>query len=376
VKDKNPHDTYHESVRQWKEFQINYILSIEDDVLINFQPQHRTLTPTYKNVRKRGKQQFLKEKLPNGKWQYKLNDQGERIPLVAKGDSIRGQLHKESFFGAIKLKNGNEKWLVERYPISTFTSISDCKHIIDEKVKGIVQSTLEKRISEGQSFEKAKLEPILFPNGKEVIKKVRCKVVAGRGYLTPEKALEIKKHAFLSKHEYKQFIYAQNEENTLCLYYEDEGNNERAFRVVGLFELSSLHLRNYKAITGEKYYQTIEVGRGKNKKELRLKYIIKPGMRVILFKDNWEELKELRTPELLARLYRVYKFNEPAPSTVYVYLQHHLEARPNDVLGNGVNEINFDKYQPRIFLNSSKFACALEGLHFNIQPDGVIGWLY
>lgn len=374
VKDKNLHDTYHESVRQWKEFHPNHILSIENDVLINFQPQHRTLTPTYKNVRKRGKLQFVKEKLPNGKWQYKQNAKGERIPLIAKGDNIRGQLHKESFFGAIKLNEGNEKWLVERYPIAAFTSISDCKHIVDEKVKDIVRSTLEKRMSEGQSFEKAKLEPISFPNGKEVIKKVRCKVAAGRGYLTPEKALEIKKHAFLSKHDYKQYIYAQNEENTLCLYYGDTGN-ERAFRIVSLFELSGLHLTNFKAIKEEKYYLTIEAGRGKNKKELPLSYIIKTGTKVILFRDNWEELKELQTTELLSRLYIVYKFNEPAPSTVYVYLQHHMEARPNELLSNGDNEIIFEKYQPRIFLNASKFTCALEGLHFMIKPDGVIKWL-
>lgn len=375
VKDANPHDTYHESVRQWKEFQANYILSIEDDVLINFQPNHRTLIPTYKNVRKRGKQQFVKEKLQNGKWQYKLNNEGELIPLIAKGDTIRGQLHKESFFGAIKLNNGNEKWLVERYPIASFTSIADCKHIVDETVKEIVRSTLEKRMSEGQSFEKSKLEPIPFPNGKEVIKKVRCKVAAGRGYLTPEKALEVKKHTFLSKHDYKHFIYAQNEENTICLHYGDEENKTRGFRIVGLFELSGLHLSDYKAISGEKYYQTIEVGRGKNKKELQLNHIIKTGTKVILFKDNVEELKALSLPELLARLYRVYKFNEPAPSTVYVYLQHHLEARPNDILGNGDNEIKFDTYQPRIFLNSTKFTCALEGIHFNIQPDGEIRWL-
>lgn len=376
LKDKSPHETYHESVRLWKEFHVTYIHSIEEGVLINFQPQHRTLTHTYKNVRKRGKQQFVKEKLPDGKWQYKLNEASEMIPLKAKGDTIRGQLHKESFFGAIKLHNGNEKWLVERYPIASFTNISDCKHIVDEKVREIVQTTLEKRMSEGESFEKAKLQPIPFPNGKEVIKKVRCKVAAGRGYLTPEKALEIKKHTFLSKHDYKQFIYAQNEENTICLYYEDDKKEARAFRIVGLFELSGLHLPDYKAISGEKYYQMIEVGRGKNKKELPLKFIIKTGSKVILFKDNLEELKELLQSELLARMYRVYKFNEPAPSTVYVYLQHHLEARSNDVLGNGENEIKLDKYQPRIFLNSTKFTCALENIHFNILPDGEIRWLF
>ncbi|MEJ7671829.1 MAG: hypothetical protein WKF59_03770 [Chitinophagaceae bacterium] len=97
---------------------------------------------------------------------------------------------------------------------------------------------------------KAKLDPIPFPNGKAVIKKVRCKVAAGRGYLTPEKALEIQKHTFVSKHDYKHYTYAQNEENTLCLYYELQTENEinRAFRIIGLFEVTQLKLNNFNEI--------------------------------------------------------------------------------------------------------------------------------
>ena len=182
----------------------------------------------------------MKYKDNNGKWHFKLDEKGNRIPIVAKGDTIRGQLHKESFFGAVR-KN-NELLLVERYPIASFTSIKDCNHIIDDTVRDIVRKELEKRMNEGISFDRAKLEPIPFPNNEEVISKVRCKVAAGRGYLTPEKALEVHTHDFLSKHDYKQSIYAQNEENTLCLYYElqQENNTQRAFRIVGLFELANL----------------------------------------------------------------------------------------------------------------------------------------
>ena len=77
--------TYHEEVKNWKDFQPAHILSIEEDVLINFQPQHSTLTPTFKNVRKRGRQQFVKRKTTDGRWQYKLTEEGEKIPLIAKG---------------------------------------------------------------------------------------------------------------------------------------------------------------------------------------------------------------------------------------------------------------------------------------------------
>lgn len=371
-KDKNPNNTYHEKPGQWSGFESHYILSIEDEVLINFQAQHRTLTATYKNVRKRGKLQFVKEKLQDGKWQYKLDQKGDKIPLVAQGDSIRGQLHKESFFGAIML--GDEKWLVERYPISTFTSITDCKNIVDKAVREIVQATIEKRIVEGQTFDQAKLMPIPFPSGKEVIKKVRCKVAAGRGYLTPEKALEIGKHTFQSKHDYKHYTYAQNEENTLCLYYEEKINDkvERAFRIVGLHELAQLRLKNIDDIQLETYYQTIEVGKGKNKSNLPLTHIIRTGLKVLFYKENSEEIKELSKKELLCRLYTVSKFNEMG--TPQIYLQFHLEARPNDLLDDGDTIYDPLKYQYRLKLKADKFTCTFEGKHFEVKPDGEVIW--
>jgi len=375
-KDINPNNTYHENPRGWKNFESKHILSIEDDVLINFQPQHRTLIQTYKNVRKRGKQQHVRFKDVKGKWRYKLDKNGNKISLVAQGDTIRGQLHKESFFGAIKIKD--EMYLVERYPISLFTSINDCKNIIDHSVRELVKLIIEKRMSEGMPFDKAKLDPIPFPNGKSFIKKVRCKVSAGRGYLTPGKALEINKHDFLSKHDYKRYTYAQNEENNVCLYYEGEIENkiERAFRIVGLFELSKLKLKEYADIKKEPYYQTAQVGRGKNKITVPISQILQVGQKVILCKEHIEELKSLEKERLFMRIFRIYKFNEPAPATVYIYLQNHLEAKTNEELGNGEKEVNFNIYQSRIFLNSAKFNCAIENKHFETTIDGAIKWLF
>jgi CRISPR-associated endonuclease Csn1 len=367
---------YHEKPKHWDNFHQQHILSIEDEVLINYQAQHRTLTHTYKTIRKRGEIQYVKEKLVNGKWQYKLDKEGNKIPLVANGASIRGQLHKQSFFGAIK--NKGELNLVERYPISTFTSINDCKNIIDDAVRTIVKAELEKRMSDGMSFDKAKLNPIPFPNGKALIKKVRCKVAAGRGYLTPEKALEIHKHDFESKHKYKQHIYAQNDQNAYCLYYElaTEKQIERAFRIVGLFELSKLRLTNEAAIFNDNYYNKIETGKGKNKIELPLCKILNAGTKVIFYKEIIEELKDLDLKEVLQRTFRIYKFNEPAPSTVYVYLQNQIEARRNEELGNGDKDLNLDIYQARVFLGASKFNAAMEGKHFEIKPDGQINWKF
>jgi CRISPR-associated endonuclease Csn1 len=365
---------FHEKPRQWTKFQTHHILSIENDVLINYQAQDRTLTPTYKTVRKRGKIQFVKEKLPSGKWQYRLNKEGKKIPLIAKGDSIRGRLHKESFFGAIQI-NG-ELSLVERYPISSFTSINDCKNIVDKAVRKHIEETLTNRIAAGMSFDMAKSEPISFPNNKVLIKKVRCKVAAGRGYLTPEKALEIRTHTLASKTSYKQYLYAQSDQNSYCLYYENEenGKRQRAFRIVGLFELSKLGLNKDSDLYLDSFYNNYEVGKGNKKIILPLISIIKVGTKLIFVKDHIEELKELSKDDLLKRIFNVYKFNMPSSS--YVYCQNHVEARDNDILGNGDTEIKFENYQPRVFLSASKFSAAIEGKEFSIKPDGEVIWLF
>jgi CRISPR-associated endonuclease Csn1 len=301
---------------------------------------------------------------------------GKRIPLIAKGDSIRGKLHKESLFGVIELKG--EKSLVERCAISSFTSIKDCRHIVDDTVRKIVQETLESRLAEGDSFDKAKFLPIPFPNGKAIIKKVRCKVPAGAGYLSIGKALEISRRQPASKHDYKQHVYAQNEENTLCLYYEEleAEKKERGFRIIGLYELAQLKIKSFGDLKKEKYYQSLETGKGKNKKSIPLVHILTVGAKVIVCEKEKEELKSLNQQELYKRVFRIYKFNEPAPSTIYIYLQNHLEARKNEELGNGEKDVDIEKYQTRIFLSAAKFNCAIEGRDFSMAIDGKINWKF
>ncbi len=82
-------------------------------------------------------------------------------------------------------------------------------------------------------------------------------------------------------------------EKTLCLYYENntDTKTERAFRIVGLFELAQLKIKHLAGINKERYYQTIEIGKGKNRKEIPLVHIITVGMKAILYITNKEELK-------------------------------------------------------------------------------------
>lgn len=375
---------FHSSPLEWKNFNPQHIKNIQDETLINYINQDRTLVPTVKYVRKRGRIQYVKEKLPNGKWVYKLDDLGKKIPLIAQGDSIRGKLHKETFYGSIKKPNEGSITFVERILLKEIEE-KNIDKIVDQKVKEVIKDTVTERINSGKSFKEAISEDIwmMGKNGKSKkvdkngnrifpIRHVRCEVKVGQGSLTEEKALEIKQHTFKSKHEYKQSYYALNETMSVCLYYEGTTNNktQKAFRFIGLFELAQYKLRNLSDIISISEFQHCEVGRGKNKNLIPLCFLITSGTRVLIYSNNPDETKELNKTGMLKRLYRVYKFNE-APSP-YVYIQHHAEARPDPELGLGQTKIDINKYQPRLKLVANNFNCLIEGKDFEIKLDGEI----
>ena len=79
---------YHTVPLNWESFKASTIILIENEVLGNNLVDDRKMTQTFKKVRKRGRIIY--------------NDLLHKKPRIANGDTIRGQLHNESFFGAIK----------------------------------------------------------------------------------------------------------------------------------------------------------------------------------------------------------------------------------------------------------------------------------
>jgi len=372
---------FHTKPNHWKGFTPNYIKEIENTTLVNYQKDDRTLSAAKKYVRKRGKIQYVK----NNDGSFKLDKNGMKIPWIAMGDSVRGQLHEESFLGAIKSSIHREDGLtfVARVPISSFSSLDDFTKIIDLKVREIITETVRSRMEAGNSFNEAMEKPIWFVDKKGIPKKidknnkkvqpirhVRCLVKAGRGTLTEKKAIELKQPAYLSKYDYKNFVYVKNEENKLCLLYEDfiGGEIKRQFELISLYDIADLKLRSYSEIFNLDEFKFSE----KNGVKLPLVHIIKAGDRVILYKDLPNELLELSQNDLLSRLYVVYKFNE-APSK-YIYLQSHFEARPDSELGVGSTTVDLSIYQPRLKLVAQKFTAIIEKRDFEITLDGEINF--
>lgn len=375
---------FHSKPNDWHNFNPSKILDIENDTLINFLAQDRTLVTTKKNVRKRGKIQFIQEKLENGKWQYKLDDTGKRIPLIAQGDTIRGQLHKETFYGAIKENSDEGFTYVVRKPINGFKSQKEFEDIVDPVVRKIISQSISERILTGKSFKEAIAEPVWMidkngnpkktdKNGNALlpIRHVRCKARAGRGYFS--KAIQLKEHIFKSEQEHKQWYYVQNELNYLFLLYENQtdGKISRTYQIINLIDLVNIKIKDADELYNIPSYQTIEKGKGKKKTLYKLKNILKVGQRILLWNENSDELRDLEKKELLKRLYKIYKFNEISV-TAYVYLKYHNEARPENELPNEDKNFLLGVYQPLLALTPEKLNCLFEGTDFEITIDGEI----
>ena len=412
-KDNNPHNTYHETPRDWKNFAARYILSLEDDMLINFQPQHRTLTATYKNVRKRGKQQFVKQKDENGKWHYKLDDNANRIALVAKGDTIRGQLHNDSFFAAIKQPeykevNGkfipqtdgdgnfifqkNEKRNDELFfvvkpmtALSYFSKVEDLDLVVDPNLKAYLQMEINSRIQAGKTFDQAMAEPI-WAFGKQIdkngnplnpIRNLRCKVKSGGGGFVNNPATIREFEAFKSKKDYKQNYYALNGETTICAFYQGVVEGE----LIRIIEPSSILTvaKSYAKVIREAVNATKEFSIRKTKHLIPLYSILMIDQKVLFYEGEIDELKDLTVFELGKRLYRITKFEDGR-----ICFKNHLNAMPEDELKKemkrlglpdvGVSSFDFLKPAPKLRLSKSSFNFAIENKHFIMLPDGDIKW--
>lgn len=117
--DKRTGKTYHELPLDWETFSENYILELKGKVLINNLTDSRTIAQTYKTVRKRGK--II----------YDIDENGNKNKRVSSGDTIRGQLHGETFYGAIKqpVRNEDNKILFDE----------NKKMILEEKIYLVVR---------------------------------------------------------------------------------------------------------------------------------------------------------------------------------------------------------------------------------------------
>ncbi|MGD8781324.1 MAG: HNH endonuclease domain-containing protein [Ignavibacteria bacterium] len=384
---------YH--IKPYPNFNMSHLTQIENNLLINNITKDNALVPAKKIARKRGKIIYQRDK--NGKIIFDEN--GNKKIKILTGDSIRGELHKDTFLGAIKklVRDENDnprigddgKFIVEnnlsfvvRKPLiykkdansPGFNSLKEIKNsIVDPHLFKMIEKQVGKK-----SLKDALSEEIWMINSQgEKVNRIRHI----RVFVREKEPLTIKEQTYLSKkYEYKHYYYAANATSYLYALYEDENGN-RGFRSLNLFQASELR-RELDIKRDEDFFEpTVCVGR--TKKEVPLAIILKPGLKTIFYQNQKDELLELRNSELSNRMYFIKNLFDA--QTGRIQFQHHLDSRsdkklseafPKEKYGqrgkNGFSEINFEKPWPRLLLSPINFNFIIEGRDFEIQPDGEI----
>lgn len=430
--------------KPWKTFTED-LLKIEDDVVIVRSFVDNKPNQTRRKLRKRGKIQYQIEFQKNAEGKYLRNAEGKKIPVLDEsgkpkkvrdkkgnpipryetGDTAKGSLHQDTFYGAIKSikrdenniplrdekgdfqfetdKKGNAKInYVVRKPLDTLAD-TDLKKIVDPAIRAIVinarseEKGIKKEIDQlkkalkkvDMEQEKNELEQNIIRLEEQILNELYViPPKKGKTTITPIRKVRIhahmseplpnfKKHRDVSKHPHKREYYVQNDENYCMALYENEDKTKRYKEIVNLMDA----VNHFKKSNHQHHLDLIP----EPKKGFELKGLLKPNTMVLFYEDIPEEVWDLDRSERLKRLYYVRKMGKDGRIT----FQFHQEARNDDQmkedyrkkhgekapasLTNGVSKIDFVNLPtPKLLLSPSNMQMLIEGVDFEVDITGKI----
>jgi CRISPR-associated endonuclease Csn1 len=365
-----------EASKPWKTFTED-IAKIEEEILVSHYTPDNLKKQSKKILRVKGKKQFVAEmeqnadgKLTpktdqNGKIIYKLDEKGQKIPRLQQGDTVRGSLHQDTIYGRVKDPETKEIRSVVRKNLESLKS-SDIEKIVDPEVREIVKKAILDKVlvlaSNPQQANKINTEIGVWMNKEKGIQIKKVRVYTD----SVKNPLEIKEHAPLSKskHEHKQHVYGQNDENYAMAIYEGvdkKGKIKRVYEIVnnidaGKFYRLSNSIKNNPLVP----YLHLDTN-------YPLRYVLKKGDMVLFFENDAEELYNLNSKELGKRLYKLAKFDAQGRLT----FRYHKEARLASELKE-VYQVDFNEPFEQIRLQVSKLNILLNKMDFEFVATGEI----
>ncbi|SDM46782.1 CRISPR-associated endonuclease Csn1 [Daejeonella rubra] len=356
----------------YKGFKREFVWGIDDSVLINNITNGQALTPAKRKIRKRGKEQFI---------------DGTNQPMWATGDSIRGQLHQETFYGAIKPAKRDEKGTilkddkgsfildekikyVIRVPFQYkkdsntpgFKTIEEIeKQIVDEGLKAQIRKQVEKAGDLKDAFEQG---IYMFDKKGNKVNKIRHI----RVWASVSEPLIIKKQTNLSKIAYKQNYYASNATNSYFAIY--IGDDKKDFDFRNLLETAQVLSTNSIKSGKDLFEPSIIITKGKKQLDLTLTYVLENGMKIIFKRDKDDDLKKISNNELTKRLYVYTNFEKDGR----LNFKYHLEARSKIEEEYSESEVDFEIPKPTLRFGYAKYDFYVEEYDFKVNLDGTINW--
>jgi CRISPR-associated endonuclease Csn1 len=303
------------------------IQDVENNTLIVNHENDKILKQTCKNVRKRGRLQYLKDEQSR----FKLDENRNKILLKAKGDTIRSELYAQTYLGKIKdveryedgqpkregnhwkYKTGKDEFVfVKREPIDKIKASDKLiEAIVDPVIKGLVKK--QKNNSEIKDYQ-----------GKP-IRHVRIKTSAGK---------EVKDRInYRSKHDYKNKFYSEagSLPYAILLQKTNSGNVERTMLPIASFELAKAYKKHGSFVIDEylKKYDEENKTRYAGYPDKRL---LKVGQKVLVLKNDEEYQKRNEIGFQTKRLYIITQFSEGS-----IWLKYHFEAQSKDEIKDNIS---------------------------------------
>jgi CRISPR-associated endonuclease Csn1 len=325
------------------------IKEIEGNTLIVNYEKDTIIQQTRKKVRTRGKIEYLKNK----NREFVRDNTGEKIEMIAQGDSMRSTLFKQTYLGKIKdverdengkpirddsdwkYKEGEEEFIyTERKPIEE--AIKKTPDIIDPEIRELIKN------------HKGKL-PILDFQDNE-IRHVRMKVRSGK--VVKERV------NYRSKHEHKNYFYSASGSIPygIMLQKSVEGKLMRKLIPVSSYQIAEIFRKTRKFNENEfikhyfPEYKTFD------------KILLKVGQKVIVLQDDGEYKNRFESDFQKNRLYKITQFKYDGSK---IMLQYHLEAQSksdiditiksekNRIISEYENKLGIKKISPNLNIENS-----------------------
>lgn len=290
------------------------------------------------------------DNMPKHARKYVLTSNGKKL---AKGDSARGSLHNDKYYGAIE-RDGEIKYVLRKSLQDL--SEGDIDNIVDDTVRNIVKKAIAEK-----GLKKAVEEGIFMNKEKGIIiKKVRC--------FTPTitNPLHIRTHRDVSYKSYKQQFHVTLDGNYCMAIYEGmlKGKMKRSYEIINMLDAASYYKESADLT---KLYPIAP----EEKSGLKYRCLVRTGTQIILLQTDDEDIDLMDKKDLAKRLYFVAVMQKDGR----IVLRYNQEAREATVLKKerkaGAYKIG-ESYRSEISLSLSDFHALVEGVDFKINVLGEI----
>ena len=307
---------------------------------------------------------------------------GELLRKVpATGDTVRGQLHSDTFYGRITPPGMDEQRFVVRKFVSdvqTFKSAKDFEKIVDPGVREAIKIQVESYCADGMAFKQAIQQPLWLKkpdvDGKNGVPILRVRIFAD----SVTEPHQLRRQLTPSSRDYKNFYYVNSARGSnfrMALFVRQKKSKGQ---MVDYWDIAVDNI-----LTRAKEMKEPQRGQSESSGDGKFLGFIYQGCAALKYENSPEELRTLTQEELAKRLY--YFVNSEKSGRIK--LKYHREARESGVLAaflrskgkgkDGESQFRFDEHQELLYVRPCNFQSHLlfEGIHFKISLTGEIIFL-